>query len=272
MGAVPPAPKELRLSLETLSLGKHNPKLIEVRKAIRHATLTADGLLVAEGPKLIEEARRSGLEVVTVFKRRGAEAPGVSARTAVYELDPAVFKTIQSTETSQGVVALVRPRRYDFRDVLSAARPLIVVLSRLQDPGNAGTIIRVAESFGATACLATLGAAGVFNPKTLRASAGSVFRLPYVWDLDARELFRALKASNIRVVGTAPGGDLTIAEWDWHRPSAIVIGNEGGGLTSEEIRGCDAVVRIPHQATVESLNSAIAAAVILYEASKQRMS
>ena len=258
--------------METLSLGKHNPKLIEIRKAIHHGAPTADGLLAAEGPKLVDEALRSGLEIVAVFLRRGAKLPAVPASTALYETDPAVFKTIQSTETSQGVIALVRPRQYDLRDLLSAKHPLLVVLCRLQDPGNAGAILRVAESFGATGCLATAGTAGIFNPKTLRASAGSVFRLPHIWDLDAGEIFSALKSSNIHAVGTAPGAGKTIAEWDWRQPSAIVIGNEGGGLTEEEMRMCDVLVRIPHRASVESLNSAIAAAVVLYEASKQRTS
>ena len=263
-------PKEVRLSLETLSPGKHNPKLTEIRKAISHGALTASGLIVTEGPKLLEEALRSGLAIEAVFLRRGAVLPPVPATAVIYETDPAVFKTIQSTETSQGVVALVRPRGHDLRDLLAARNPLLVVLCRLQDPGNAGTILRVAESFGATGCLATAGTAAIFNPKTLRASAGSVFRIPHIWDLDGDELFAALRSSNIHAVGTAPDAGQTIGEWDWGQPSAIVIGNEGSGLSEEEKRMCDALVRIPHEPAVESLNSAIAASVVLYEASKQR--
>ena len=258
--------------MESLSLGKHNPKLADIRKAIQHATLTREGLLPIEGPKLIEEALKSGLEVLTIFKRHGVALPIVPNSIPVYDIDPTTFKTVQSTETSQGVIALVRPRQYRLADLVSPANPLIVVLARLQDPGNVGTILRVAEWFGANGCVATVGTASVLNPKTIRASAGSVFRLPHVWDMDVKLIMSALKATNIRVLGTAPSARRTIDQWDWREPTAVVIGNEGSGLSDEEIQLCDSVVRIPHQKTVESLNSAIAAAIILYEASRQRSS
>ncbi len=257
--------------METLSLGKHNPKLIDMRKAIDHGALTLDGLLPIEGRKLIEEALRSGITIDSVFKRKDSPLPDLPPAIHVYELDAAVFKTIQSTETSQGVIALIRPRRFGLTDLLSAGSPLIVVLARLQDPGNVGTIVRVAESFGAAGCAATVGTASPFNSKTIRASAGSLFRLPHVWDLDRSELFSALRASYISIVGTSPSADETIMEWDWRKPSAVVIGNEGGGLSEEEVGLCDTVLRIPQAGAVESLNSAIAAAVIMYEAYSQRM-
>jgi TrmH family RNA methyltransferase len=188
----------------------------------------------------------------------------------VYEIEPAVFKTIQSTDTSQGLIALVRPVRFTLEDVVSAGNPLIVLLARLQDPGNAGAILRIAESFGATGCLATKGVAGEFNSKTLRASAGSAFRTPHVWNLDLTLTRSALKESGIGIVGTSPSASDTIEHWDWRRPSAVMIGNEGSGLSNEELQLCDSVLRIPHSSSVESLNSAISAAIILYEASKQR--
>ncbi len=257
--------------METLSLGKHNPKLVDIRKAIDHGTLTRDGWLPIEGPRLLEEAQQSGLEIASVFARRGTVVPAVSSSSQVYEIEPAIFKTIQSTETSQGIIALVRPRYFRLPDIVSTANPLIVMLVRLQDPGNVGTILRVAESFGADGCLATVGTASALKSKTVRASAGSVFRLPHVWDLDIRQAVSLLKASGIGIVGTAPSAQQTIDEWDWNKPSAIVIGNEGHGLSEEEKDLCDVQLRIPQCAAVESLNSAIAAAVILYEASKQRM-
>jgi RNA methyltransferase, TrmH family len=256
--------------LETLSLGKHNPKLIDIRKALDHGTLTREGLLAVEGPKLLEEAQRSGLEIASVFTRRGADTPKVSATVPVYELDPTAFRTVQSTETSQGVIALVRPRQYDLADVMAGENPLIVVLTRLQDPGNVGTILRVAESFGVAGCLATVGTASAINSKTVRASAGSLFRLPHIWNVDLKQTVAALKTSKIHVVGTSPSAVDTIDWWDWRKPSAILIGNEGSGLSDEEIHACDALLRIPHRPAVESLNSAVAVSIILYEAYKQR--
>lgn len=256
--------------METLSLGKHNPKLIDIRKALDQGTLTREGLLPVEGPKLLEEAQRSGLAIVSVFRRRGTNIPEISSTVPVYDVDPAVFKSIQGTETSQGVISLVRPRRYNLPDIITGDVPLIVLLARLQDPGNVGTILRVAESFGAAGCIATTETASVLNSKAVRASAGSVFRMPHVWDVDLKQTIAALKKSKIHVVGTSPSAVDTIDWWDWRKPSAILIGNEGKGLSDDEVRVCDALLRIPHRATVESLNSAIAVSVILYEAYKQR--
>jgi TrmH family RNA methyltransferase len=155
-------------------------------------------------------------------------------------------------------------------DVISTPPALIVVLGRLQDPGNVGTTLRVAEAFGATGCVALRGTASFYNSKVVRASAGSVFRLPHVGGIDFGELVVTLKEKNIRIVGTSPTSESSIESWDWRTPTALLVGNEGSGLNAEELKYCDAVLRIPHSETVESLNSAIAAAVILYEASKQR--
>jgi TrmH family RNA methyltransferase len=256
--------------VETLSLGKHNPKLIDIRKALDQGTLTREGLLPVEGPRLLDEAQRSGLAIVSVFRRRGTNIPEISSTVPVYDVDPAVFKSIQGTEASQGVIALVRPRNYSLPDVVTGTAPLIVLLARLQDPGNVGTILRVAESFGAAGCIATAETAGVLNSKAVRASAGSVFRLPHVWDVELKQTIGVLKKSKVHVVGTSPSAVDTIDWWDWRKPSAILVGNEGQGLSDEEVRVCDALLRIPHRPTVESLNSAIAVSVILYEAYKQR--
>lgn len=252
-----------------MQLGKNSPKLVRLRKAIRHGTLTDDGLLPIEGPILLEEAERSRIEIVDVFVRHGTAVP-ISAHDHFYEVEPDVFKSIQETEHSQGIVATVRMPQLSLDEVLAAPRPLIVVLCRLQDPGNAGTIFRVGEAFGATACIASQGTVSFHNSKVVRASAGSVFRLPHVGDVDLRQLAIALRARDIKIVGTALTSESSIEKWDWRNPTAVLIGNEGSGLHAEELAYCDTVLRIPHKTTVESLNSAIATSVILYEALKQR--
>jgi TrmH family RNA methyltransferase len=252
-----------------MEIGKHNRKLVELRKAMRNGTLTIDGLLPIEGPILIEEAHRSGLAVVDVFVRARASAPGIQAE-AVHEVPEDIFKTIQDTEHSQGVIATVRPRQFTLHDVSKASPALIVILGRLQDPGNVGTILRVGESFGATGCIALRGTAAFYNGKVVRAAAGSLFRLPHAGGAALDETVRILRENRISLVGTSPAADLTIDKWDWRRPTAVIVGNEGSGLSEEEASYCDTVLRIPHKTTVESLNSAIATAVILYEAAKQR--
>lgn len=252
-----------------MQLGKHSPKLVQLRKAIQRGSLTDDGLLPIEGPILLEEAERSRIEIVDVFLRSGASLANV-AKSQVHEVTPDVFKTIHETEHSQGVVATVRPRQFNLDEILRAPAALIVVLCRLQDPGNAGTILRISEAFGATACVALRGTVSFHNGKVVRASAGSIFRLPHVAGVELPELVDALRAKQIKIVGAAPAAESSIEKWNWRKATALLIGNEGGGLQNDELGYCDAMLRIPHQPTVESLNSAIAAAVILYEASKQR--
>lgn len=252
-----------------MQLGRHSRKLAELRKAIRQGTLTADGLLPIEGPILLEEAQRSGLDVVDVFVRSGARVPHIQSER-LHEIPADIFKTIQQTQHSQGIVATVRLTSFGLGQVLNAAPALVVVFGRLQDPGNVGTIVRVSEAFGATGCVALQGTANFCNSKVVRASAGSLFRVPHVEGIALPELVDALKSKAIRIVGTSPTSESVIEKWDWRTPTALIVGNEGSGLNADELSYCDTVLRVPHRATVESLNSAIAVAVMLYEASKQR--
>ena len=257
--------------MDTLTLGKHNPRLADIRRAINGETLTDDGLLPVEGPKLIREAQDSGLKISALFVRSDVSAENFSTKAPTYILDQPAFRKIQTTESSQGLIALVQVIPASLSDVVAnSSRGPIVVLARLQDPGNAGTIIRVAESFGASGCIGLTGTVGIYNAKVVRASAGSVFRLPCMWGVDFEELVTSLHASGISLIGTSPHAAETISEWDWRNKEAILIGNEGRGLADEDLHTCDKVLRIPLLAPVESLNSAIAASVILYESFKQR--
>lgn len=256
--------------MDTIALGKHNPRLADIRRAIHRGVLTGEGLLPVEGPKLLGEALSSGLACAAVFLRQDAPAPELPGSIPTYRLSPEVFRGIQSTGTSQGVIGLIHPRHFDLAEILRSPRGPIVVLGGLQDPGNAGTILRIAESFGSAGCLGLNDTAGLYNPKTLRASAGSVFRLPHVWNLDLAHAAGELRRAGIRLAGTSPHAGSTIAGWDWRQPVAVLFGNEGSGLTEEQIDCCDAMLRIPHMPQVESLNSAVAAAIVLYEAYRQR--
>ena len=256
--------------MDTISIGKHNPRLADIRKAIDRGGLTSDRLLPVEGPKLVHEAVTSGIDIVAVFLRDGVDFANAPRGATVYALEPAVFKGIQSTEHSQGIIALVRPREWTLKSILDRSPAPIAVLVGLQDPGNVGTILRVAESFGAAGCLGITGTASVHNSKVVRASAGSVFRVPYVWDLEWQDVVSSLKSGAVEMIGTSPHATESIASWDWNRSSAVLIGNEGAGLTTEQAAACTALLRIPQEAPVESLNSAIAASVILYESYRRR--
>lgn len=255
--------------MDTISIGKHNPRLADIRKAVQRGALTIDGLLPIEGPTLVQEAHASGLSIHALFVREGTSMVDLPQSSSVYSLDSSAFKAIQDTEHSQGVIALVQPRKWSMNDLLQGESP-VVVLAGLQDPGNVGTILRVAESFGASGCLGLSGTVAIHNSKVSRASTGSVFRLPHVWNLELEEVVATLKTRNVPLIGTSPHAVDSITSWDWSRPVAVLIGNEGAGLNREQTEACTTMLRVPHEPQTESLNSAIAAAVVLYEAYRKR--
>jgi TrmH family RNA methyltransferase len=249
-----------------------NPQVKEIRRALAKGSLTADGCAVAETFHLLEEALRSDCEVLAVLAAesvRGAVERHIrnlhGIRFSV--LQDEVFEALGTTESSQGVIALVRPPQSTFEHLLRG-RTLLVVLDGIQDPGNAGTIVRSAEAFGATGVLFLKGAVSPYNAKTLRASAGSLFRLPAVSGLDADLARAALRQARLDIYTAMPGTTRPLEEVDFCRKCAIVVGSEGQGV-SPLMRGIASDVTIPTTG-VESLNAAVAASIILYEANRQR--
>ena len=257
------------------SIGKHNPRLVEIRKAFESGGFTADGLLPIEGLHLLEEAQRSDIEIVELFLCEDVANSLATQSTPkkIYVLSHSVFRSISETRNPQGVLALISPPQFDLDKVLNSRDPenhMLVVLCGIQDPGNVGAILRLAEAFGATGCIATPGTAGQYNAKVVRASAGSIFRLPGIWDIELTWLADKMRSVGIQIIGTSPTGTTAVDSQDWHQPTALLLGNEGAGLGNIGEMLCDAVLRISHSENVESLNAASAAAVILHEAYWQR--
>jgi TrmH family RNA methyltransferase len=249
-------------------IGKHNPRLAQIRRAFRNGGLTEDGLLPIEGPRLLDEVSKSGVEVRELFVREGEICDATAARS--YTVARSVFRSLGATREPQGVIALVRPPTFSLESILCAPKALLIVLCGLQDPGNVGNILRIAEAFQVSGCIATEGTTSQYNDKVVRASAGSLFRMPYVWGVGFLAAVDQIKSRGVRIVGTATSSDHTIEREDWRRPSAILLGNEGAGLSMEELQACDSIVRIPHTAAVDSLNAATAAGIVLYEAARCR--
>src|ERR1700736_2988772 len=178
-----------------------NPVLKEVRKAVLRGTLTETGLCVAESFHLLEEALRSDCEIDSVFATDSVRSAVEShvrglKHIRVMVLSEDLFQSISATEHSQGVIALVRPPQWNL-DQLFRGHALVMALDRVQDPGNAGAIVRAAEAFGATGVAFLKGSVDPFNPKTIRASAGSVFRIPLASSLDGRLLLAGLQQRQI---------------------------------------------------------------------------
>jgi TrmH family RNA methyltransferase len=252
-----------------------NPLVKDVRRAIARGGLTDDGWCVAESFHLLEEALRSERDVPVVIATESVRdtverhVSGLKGSRIVV-LSDGLFQTIASTETSQGVMALVRPPEWSINH-LFRGQSLVVVLDGLQDPGNAGTIVRAAEAFGATGVMFLKGTVSPNNPKTLRASAGSIFRVPLVTGIEAPLARASLQQHKVDLYAAMPftGHEKMAGSVDFTRRCAIVIGSEGRGV-SKELRGIAEDVAIPTVA-VNSLNAAVAASVILYEARRQRV-
>jgi RNA methyltransferase, TrmH family len=251
---------------------RQNRRVKELRASFSPASRNETGRVGIEGEHLLIEAMRSGIGIATVFFRAGNESIvdriGLPPGIEVLELPEDVFASAVTTESPQGIAALVAPRVFSLADMLRVERPLLVLVAGLQDPGNLGTLIRSAEAFGASGVVTLPGTVSPWNPKALRASSGSAFRLPVV--AAEGEVLSVLRQSGIRTLAAVAGHGQDAAAIDFTAPTAILIGNEGRGLTREMIDAADERITISCPGPVESLNAAIAASVLLYEAARQR--
>ncbi|HUL32402.1 MAG TPA: RNA methyltransferase [Candidatus Eisenbacteria bacterium] len=263
------------------------------RMALRGGLPTESGSIGVEGARLVEEALTSGCKIEAVLfsesgeRHRARLAPLVSRpeiAIPVLTTTDRLFEGIADTEHPQGVAALVLPRPTQLEDLFSApasaCSPLLVVLAGVQDPGNVGTILRSAAAFGATGAVTSAsgqsGTASPYSPKALRASAGAALHLPIVHGAALGILLTQLKLNNISTIATCVhegnAQHALAAPWeiDWCQPIALLVGNEGAGLPEDVVHSADARIQIPMERRVESLNAAAAAAVLFYEAFRQR--
>ena len=252
-----------------------NQQVKDLRKAFSKGELTEDGHAAIESVRIIEEAIRSGLKFRTVFFSESSKAradrllPQLGSHVETLLLPDEVFSSAVDTETPQGVAALVKLKSHDIEDLFRTPEPLVVVVSGIQDPGNLGTILRSAEAFEAAGIILTEGTVSPLNPKSVRASAGSIFRLPVV-QMKIRELLPALTTKGMRILGTTSHRGTALPQADCRGAVALCIGNEGAGLPKEMLSKMDASIVIPHSRMVESLNAGVAASIVLYEAGRQR--
>jgi len=255
---------------------KQNARLKELRRALTFPRRSDSGLAGVEGPHLIAEALRSGLHIASVFAAEGAERLlaelELPDEVEVLRMPKELLDSALTTETPQPVAALVEPPEWTWAKLVGdgkKAPALIVVLSGLQDPGNLGTIVRSAEAFGANGVLCLSGTVSAWNPKAVRASAGSLFRVPVLTASEA-EAVAQLRGAGVRLYVTAANGSEPADLANLAEPVALVIGNEGSGVSPELATCADGAIAIPCPGPVESLNAAVATSILLYEASRQR--
>ena len=265
--------------------GRHNALVKELRQAFAHAERAEDGSCAIEGLRIVEEAIRSGLRFSAVFFRESSQdraerlLPQIGAQVETLLLPDKLFDSLVPSESPQGVAALVRLKEFSLDDVVETERLQvgpIVVLTGLQDPGNLGTILRSSEAFGSAGVVLGEGTVSPFNSKVIRASAGSVFRLPVIHghaksaSAKVEEVSEKLRAKSVRLIATSSHKGTPLDQADLKNAVAIFFGNEGAGLSREVMSKMDEVIVIPHTAQVESLNAGVAASIVLYEAARQR--
>lgn len=237
-----------------------NPKIQHLRRLVgRRSARDEAGVVVVEGAALVEQAVAAGWQVDSQFVAPGAEA--VDCGSAVFHVGPNVIERVASTQSPQPLIAVLRRRHHP----LPSGATFVMACDHLADPGNAGTIIRGAEAAGADGVLFTPGSVDPLAPKVIRASAGSVFRLPVV----VAELSH-LRALGLAVMGSSSHRGSAYSDVDLRQPVALVVGNEAHGLPDNA--PVDGWLTIPHSGPVESLNAAMAATLLLFEVARQRRS
>ena len=242
---------------------RSNPLIAYVRKLNgKRAFRRSENAFAAEGPKLLAEALRWGARVETVLCVPGTALPGLPAGTRVAELPEQLLDYAADTETPQGIIFVCRGKPPVMPERLEGRRWL--VLDGVQDPGNVGTVWRTADAFGADGLILCNGCADPWNPKTVRATMGAVFRLP-VYEGTLADAAARLAAASVPLYAAALGEDTRDIRDISLSTAAVIIGSEGRGVSDEALSLCQQTIKIPMRARCESLNAAVAASVVLWE-------
>ena len=271
-----------------------NAQIKELAKLQKKSRLRDERrIFLVEGPRMVEEIPKERIERLYIsesFERKNPAYIRELGMPAEVLSDP-VFSYVSDTKNPQGILAVVKRLEYTMEDVLGKSAlkceeksgekeknpenhqirvPHVIVLDNLQDPGNLGTIFRTAEAAGATGILLSSDSVDVYNPKVIRSTMGAVFRMPFFYVKDLPAAVKSLSSQGIRTYAAHLNGKNDYDEEDYTEGCAFLIGNEGNGLRDEVSECADCLIRIPMCGKAESLNAAVAAAVLMFEAGRQR--
>ena len=252
-----------------------NQQMKHISQLLKKAKIrNEEGIFVVEGRKMFAEAPKEWVTQIYVsetFVKEPEHEKLLSGRE--YEVvSDNVLKSISDTQTPQGILCLVRMPEYKLEDVLQGERTHLLILESIQDPGNLGTMLRTGEGAGISGILMNRTTVDLFNPKTIRSTMGSIYRVPFLVVDDLEETIRNLQSDGVRVFAAHLKGTKSYDTADYRMPTAFMIGNEGNGLSDEIANLADSYIRIPMEGQVESLNAAISATLLMYECNRQRRS
>ena len=248
---------------------KNLVNLIQKSKARRE-----QDVFITEGVKMFLEADENRIKEVYVsqaFYEKGIAREKLEQCN--YEiLSDEVFKKVSDTQTPQGILCVMKQYHYTLEELLQKENPLLLILEDIQDPGNLGTMLRTAEGAGVDGVIMTKGTVDIYNPKTIRSTMGSVYRMPFFYTEDLPEVMKQLQKAKVKLYAAHLKGDKFYHQLDFKGGTAFLIGNEGNGLKDETTEAADIYMKIPMEGKVESLNAAVASVILMYEAARQRMS
>lgn len=231
-------------------------------------------LFVVEGAKMVFEAPKYWVDKVYVsssyLENEEKKQILLSSGLSYEEVTDAVFSFISDTQTPQGILALIKMPEYTLESVVKEDCPLFLILESIQDPGNLGTMIRTGEGAGVTAVIVNQTTVDLYNPKTIRSTMGSIYRIPFIVVSDLKETVAVLKNAGVSIYAAHLKGKAFYSQMDYTLPTGFMIGNEGNGLTTELSDCADKYIKIPMEGQVESLNAAISASLLMYECNRQR--
>lgn len=233
-----------------------------------------DGIFLAEGIKMFEEAPLDSIVEVFISESLEQKVDVLYRKKLLqtgYEVvSDEVFAKMSDTQTPQGILTILKRPEYNLDLLLKRENPLFVILENLQDPGNLGTIVRTGEGAGITGVIMSAGTVDIFNPKTIRATMGSIYRVPFLYVEDMADTIQKLHKHGVHTYAAHLAGKTYYQDVSLKEPTAFLIGNEGNGLTKETADMAESYIKIPMEGQVESLNAAVATALLMYEAHRQR--
>ena len=248
---------------------KNLVSLIQKAKARRE-----QDVFITEGIKMFLEAAPENIMEVYVsesfFEKGTAKEKLVQCNYEI--LTDELFRKVSDTQTPQGVLCVMKQYHYGLEDLLRKENPLLLILEDIQDPGNLGTMVRTAEGAGVDGIIMTKGTVDIYNPKTIRSTMGSVYRMPFFYTEDLLDVMKELQKRKVKLYAAHLKGNQFYHQLDFKQASAFLIGNEGNGLKEETAAAADVYMKIPMEGKVESLNAAVASVILMYEAARQRMS
>jgi len=228
------------------------------------------GLFIIEGEKYVNEIPDDWDCEYVIANGFPGDISKYEERANVRFVSDAAFRAISDTVSPQGILALVRRKGYGFDILDGLALPFILLCEDMQDPGNLGALLRTSDAAGCDCVMLNKGSVDVFNPKVLRATAGSIFHIPVIVHIDISDAIYKLRKRCIRVLAAVPTGGAPVYDTNLAMPCAIMIGNESRGLSDKALSLADEAVSIPMPGRAESLNASAAAAMLIYEATRQR--